>query len=1114
ANGRQINNSSSNIEFATVNATGYGNIDFSVRLASFALTSGNGADGGDYAIVSISTDGGTTYSQELRINGNSNAKWGFSGTNAGTGAATVAYDGDNTPTVFAPAGGGYRTTDGYSYLSVTNITTSANLRVRIEFLNNSGNEIWVIDDAMLEGIASCTPTVVTSVTPTSGPENTLLSINASGGGLTGSTAITLDGTPMTFTVISDILIEALVPAGANSGNIIITDSQPCDATYSSFTVLDTDETTCEGSAIFSDIIISEVYDNTSFQLGYIEVYNGTGAAVDLTGYSIKRFGNIGDAAPNHTYYFPASGVGSTIADGQVLVGRISNDGSGPEDFVYTTLTGFNANDKLELYSGTTLVDDFHDAVVGTAGYIYRRNTTITGPNPAFDATEWDATPTPGDITHLGTYNVSSGPQPSVTAQPTTSQICAESDAVITAAGAEGFAGGLGLTYQWFESAPGAAGWTAMTDGGIVSGATSPTLTISPADGFDQYQYYCEVREDLATCFKASDAVQLDVYGSGGTAGLWTGNTNTDWCDCFNWHDGRTPIAATNVTIDETASNDCIATTGCAGIGYTLAVSSLNGTNTILTISGTGSVNITNALAMNKTAGAGNLIIETTGSGTLSTGSATITGSAGNNAILRNESSTTTVDINGDLTIAANGVLDLNPNGTINLSGDFLNNNSAVAFDEANSTVIFDGGVGQNINTNGFTETFHNITLNKSGGVLTLQDNVDTDISGIIALSDDQIDLNALQLIVLNPATGAFTRTSGSLIEESGTAAGNNAGKLIWDIGTTAGVHSFPFAAGTGGAYIPFEFELTAGNAGEVSLSTYGTAGTNLPWPTAPEVVTNLNSTGGLLPDNREATVDRFWQIDVENAATANLTFSYQNSELPLAPFANHLSMIAQRYNSTLNQWEIQIHPGQTRSIIPGGYTVYVPNISTFSPWALANIDSPLPAELIKFEATKAKEVAILDWATASEINTDEFILEKSKDGIDFTPFAYTTAAGYSNGNLEYQEIDYAPFNGHNYYRLKTVDFDGSFELSDMKTLYYGSEINNVVYNNENWILTTSDLDESQVQLINGLGQFVDLTSIISLSDNGISILHSNLAAGIYIIQINNGTETINLKVIK
>jgi hypothetical protein len=956
--------------------------------------------------------------------------------------------------------------------------------------------------------------IATTVTPNSGPVGTSVTINASGGGFTGATAVSFGGTAAaSFTIVSDTEITAEVASGTATGDIVITDQYCVPITYSFFTVIDNSSASCEGTVIFSDIIMSEIYDNTSGSLGYIEVYNGTGAVVDLTGYSIRRYPDLTGASTS-TYTFPASGVGSSIANGQVLVGRISTGGAaGTHDFSYVG-TGFNANDRLELYSGATLIDDFHDAVVGAIGYIYRRNTTITGPNPAFDATEWDATPTPGDITHLGTYNVSSGSQPSITAQPTTSQICAESDAVIAAAGAEGFAGGLGLTYQWFESAPGAAGWTAMTDGGVVSGVTSPTLTISPADGFDQYQYYCEVREDLATCFTASDAVQLDVYGSGGTAGLWTGNTNTDWCDCFNWHDGRIPIAATNVTIDETASNDCIATTGCAGVGSTLALSSLNGTNTLLTISGTGSVNITNALAMNKMAGTGNLIIETTGSGTLSTGSATITGSAGNNAILRNESSTTTVDINGNLTIAANGVLDLNPNGTINLSGDFLNNNSAVAFDEANSTVIFDGAAGQSINTNGFTEVFHNITLNKSGGVLTLQDNVDTDISGIIALSDDQIDLNALELRVLNPSTGAFTRTSGSLIEESGTAAGNNAGKLIWDIGTTAGVHSFPFAAGTGGAYIPFEFELTAGNAGEVSLSTYGTAGTNLPWPSAPEAVTNLNSTGGLMPDNRDATADRFWQIDVENVATADLTFSYQNSELPVAPFANHLSMIAQRYNSTLNQWEIQIHPGQTRSIIPGGYTVSVPNISTFSPWALANINSPLPAELIKFEAIKANEVAILNWATASEINTDEFILEKSKDGIEFTPFSYTTAAGNSNGNLEYQEIDYAPFNGYNYYRLKTVDFDGSFELSDVKTLYYGSEINNVVYNSENWILTTSDLDESQVQLINGLGQFVDLSSIISLSENGISILHSNLAAGIYIIQINNGTETINLKVIK
>lgn len=166
SNGLYVNNSSEFIEFSSIDASSYTNINLTLRLASFAGTSGNGADGSDDVVVSISTDGGATYSDELEINGNNNAKWGFSGANAGTGTATTVYDGDNTPTNFTPTAGGYRTTDGYTFLSITNLPNSTNLRIRVELFNNSGNEYWIIDDILVEG-TSGTPTPTLTVSPSS-----------------------------------------------------------------------------------------------------------------------------------------------------------------------------------------------------------------------------------------------------------------------------------------------------------------------------------------------------------------------------------------------------------------------------------------------------------------------------------------------------------------------------------------------------------------------------------------------------------------------------------------------------------------------------------------------------------------------------------------------------------------------------------------------------------------------------------------------------------------------------------------------------------------------------------------------------------------------------------
>ena len=63
------------------------------------------------------------------------------------------YDGDNIPQSFAPAGGGNRTTDGYSTVRINNLPQAISFENSYE--NNSSRELWVIDDVVIEG----TPTV-------------------------------------------------------------------------------------------------------------------------------------------------------------------------------------------------------------------------------------------------------------------------------------------------------------------------------------------------------------------------------------------------------------------------------------------------------------------------------------------------------------------------------------------------------------------------------------------------------------------------------------------------------------------------------------------------------------------------------------------------------------------------------------------------------------------------------------------------------------------------------------------------------------------------------------------------------------------------------------------
>jgi hypothetical protein len=89
----------------------------------------------------------------------------------------------------------------------------------------------------------------------------------------------------------------------------------------------------------------------------------------------------------------------------------------------------------------------------------------------------------------------------------------------------------------------------------------------------------------------------------------------------------------------------------------------------------------------------------------------------------------------------------------------------------------------------------------------------------------------------------------------------------------------------------------------------------------------------------------------------------------------------------------------------------------------------VPVQLMYFKGKAENNRSQLNWATATELNSDYFSIQRSVDLKEFTDVGQVKAAGDSRLKLEYSFLDEAPLPGINYYRLKQVDKDGSAEYS-------------------------------------------------------------------------------------
>src|SRR5690554_6629683 len=176
--------------------------------------------------------------------------------------------------------------------------------------------------------------------------------------------------------------------------------------------------------------------------------------------------------------------------------------------------------------------------------------------------------------------------------------------------------------------------------------------------------------------------------------------------------------------------------------------------------------------------------------------------------------------------------------------------------------------------------------------------------------------------------------------------------------------------------------------------------------------------------------------------------------------------------------------------------------------------SPLPVELSHFSANCDKHV-ILSWATESELNSEKFIVEKSRSGAHWEVVDEVDAAGNSNSHLAYSLTDYNPNNGISYYRLRQVDFDGKEEVfGPISANCEGIDNSMIAYPNPNNGNFTVEINSS-VEINDAVIQLADMTGKIVSSQvvqvaNGVSQISIEkseyLNRGTYVLKVLNAEK--------
>ena len=143
----------------------------------------------------------------------------------------------------------------------------------------------------------------------------------------------------------------------------------------------------------------------------------------------------------------------------------------------------------------------------------------------------------------------------------------------------------------------------------------------------------------------------------------------------------------------------------------------------------------------------------------------------------------------------------------------------------------------------------------------------------------------------------------------------------------------------------------------------------------------------------------------------------------------------------------------------------------------------LPVSWRSFTAQKKENAVQLNWSTAGEQNSREFIVQHGTNGSSYNNIGNINAAGNSTVIQQYSFVHTAPVTGTNYYRILQQDIDGRSAYSKVVSVIYTPQ-------NRPIIVYPNPVTGGKLNL-----QLTKAATITLYNSNGVLVMTRNLLAG-------------------